>query len=171
MIKKYENKKSNVQKIKSKIPGTKQTLTNNLNEKIMRELLSNSRLSYRQIAKRIGVSPATVLTRIKKLELNKTVKYYTAILDHEKLGYDLSALIELNISKGKLIDVEKEIAKSKNVVGVYDVTGTTDAIVLAKFKTRRELNSFIKRILGMEFVERTNTRVILNTIKEDFRLL
>ena len=55
--------------------------------------------------------------------------------------------------------------------GVYDVTGTTDAMILAKFKTRRELNNFVKRILRMPFVERTNTRVVLNTIKEDFRLL
>jgi DNA-binding Lrp family transcriptional regulator len=119
----------------------------------------------------IGVSTNTVLTRIKNLEKKGIIKYYTAVLNHEKIDYDLGAIIELTISKGKLIDVEKEIAKSKNVVGVYDVTGTTDAIVLAKFKTRRELNSFIKRILSMEFVERTNTRVILNTIKEDFRLL
>jgi len=171
MNKKIRNKKSNVQKMASKKLQTKQTLIDTLDKRIMGELLSNSRLSYRQIAKRIKVSPATVLTRIKKLELNKIVKYYTAILDHEELGYDLSAIIELSISKGKLIDVEKEIAKSMNVVGVYDVTGTTDAIVLAKFKNRRELNSFIKRVLNMEFVERTNTRVILNTIKEDFRLL
>jgi len=165
------NKKSNVQKVTSKMLKTKQILIDDLDKKIIRELLSNSRLSYRQIAKRIRVSPATVLTRIKKLEFNRIVKYYTTILDHERLGYDLSAIIELSISKGKLIDVEKEIAKSMNVVGVYDVTGTTDAIVLAKFKNRRQLNNFIKRILSMEFVERTNTRVILNTIKEDFRLL
>jgi DNA-binding Lrp family transcriptional regulator len=93
------------------------------------------------------------------------------VLDHEKLGYDLAAIIELTISKGKLIDVEKEIAKYRNVLGVYDVTGATDAMILAKFKTRRDLNNFVKKILAMDFVERTNTRVILNTIKEDFRLL
>ena len=138
--------------------------------KIIKLLISNARLSHRQIAMNIGVSTNTALTRIKNLESKGIIKYYTAILDHEKLDYDLAAIIELTISKGKLIDVEKEIAKSKNVVGVYDVTGTTDAIILAKFKTRRELNNFIKRILSMEFVERTNTRVILNTIKEDFRL-
>jgi len=171
MNKKIINKKSNVQKLSSKIPKTEQTLIDDLDRKIMRELLSNSRLSYRQIARIIKVSPATVLTRIKRLESNRMVKYYTAILDHEMLGYDLSAIIELNISKGKLIEVEEEIAKSMNVLGVYDITGTSDAIVLAKFKTRKELNSFVKKVLNMPFVERTNTRVILNTIKEDFRLL
>ncbi len=141
------------------------------NVKIMKLLISNARLSYRQIAKNIGVSTNTVLTRIKNLEREGIIKYYTAILDHEKLGYDLAAIIELTISKGKLIEVEEKIAKSKNVMGVYDVTGASDAMVLAKFKTRKELNKLIKTILSMEFVERTNTHVILNTIKEDFRLV
>jgi DNA-binding Lrp family transcriptional regulator len=171
MNKKIEYKESNVNNRMQKELKTKQTFIDETDKRIMRELLANSRLSYRQIAKRIKISPATVLTRIRKLETGDLIKHYTAVLDHEKLGYDLSAIIELNISKGKLIDVEEEIAKSMNVLGVYDITGASDAIILAKFKTRRELNSFIKKILRMPFVERTNTRVILNTIKEDFRLL
>ena len=171
MNKKTTFKETNVQNTNLKKPKTEQMLIDEIDRKILRELLANSRLSYRQIAKRIKLSPATVLTRIKKLELKGLIRYYTTIMDHERLGYDLSTIIELNISKGKLIDVEEEIAKSANVLGVYDITGTSDAMILAKFKTRRELNSFIKKILKMPFVERTNTRVILNTIKEDFRLL
>ena len=160
----------NVKKMNEKEKRKEQTF-DELDKRIMRELLIDSRFSFRQIARRIGVSAGTVLKRIKKLESKRVIKYYTTILDHEKLGYELSAIIELTISKGKLIDVEKEIAKRKNVLGVYDVTGASDAIVLAKFKSRRSLNNFIKQILSMEFIERTNTRVILNTIKEDFRLL
>jgi len=168
---KIELKESNIKKLNYKSPETEQMKIDDIDRKIIREILIDSRSSYRQIARKINVSPGTILTRTKRLESNGIIKYYSAILNHEKLGYDLSALIELTISKGKLIDVENEIARSANVLGVYDVTGTTDAILLAKFKTRRELNTFVKRLLSMEYVERTNTRVILNTIKEDFRLL
>lgn len=139
--------------------------------KIMELLALNARLSYRQMGKRIGISTNTVITRINTLQNQGIIKHFSAIYDHEKLGYDIAAIIELTISKGKLIEVEKKIAKSRNALAVYDVTGTTDAIVLAKFKTREELNKFIKGILSMEYVERTNTRVVLNTIKEDFRIL
>ena len=138
--------------------------------KIMKSLAKNARLSYRQMGKNIGISTNTVITRMNNLQSQGIIKYFTTIYDHERLGYDIAAIIELTISKGKLIEVEKEIAKSRNALAVYDVTGTTDAIVLAKFKTREELNRFIKGILSMEYVERTNTRVVLNTIKEDFRL-
>jgi len=139
--------------------------------KIMKSLATNARLSYRQMGKNIGISTNTVITRMNNLQSRGIIKYFTTIYDHEKLGYDIAAIIELTISKGKLIEVEKEIAKSRNALAVYDVTGTTDAIVLAKFKTGEELNNFVKGILSMEYVERTNTRVVLNTIKEDFRLL
>lgn len=168
---KIESKESNIEKPNVKTTETEQMRIDDIDRKIIRELLTDSRSSYREIARRISVSPGTVLTRTKRLESGGIIRYYSAVFDHEKLGYDLSTLIELTISKGKLIDVEEEIAKSSNVLGVYDVTGTTDAIVLAKFKTRRELNTFVKRLLAMKYVERTNTRVILNTIKEDFRLM
>jgi len=139
--------------------------------KILKLLLSNARFSAREIARRIGVSPATVLSRIKSMENLKLIKFYTAILDHEKLGYELTAIIEITVSKGKLLEMEREIANLKNVCAVYDVTGLTDAIVIAKFKKRKSLSSFVKKLLAMPYIERTNTRVVLTTVKEDFRLI
>jgi DNA-binding Lrp family transcriptional regulator len=47
----------------------------------------------------------------------------------------------------------------------------TDAIVIAKFKSREELSKFTKTLLAMPFIERTNTHMVLTTVKEDFRLL
>jgi len=139
--------------------------------KILKLLLSNARFSAREIARRIGVSAATVLSRIKSMENLKLIKFYTAILDHEKLGYELTAVIEITVSKGKLLEMEREIANLKNVCAVYDVTGLTDAIVIAKFKKRKSLSSFVKKLLAMPYIERTNTRVVLTTVKEDFRLV
>jgi len=142
-----------------------------LDKKVLSLLLSNARLSYRQIARKTKTSVATVIQHIRNLESKGVIKYYTAVLDHEKIGYEISAIIEIVVSKGKLTKVEEEIAKHKNVCAVYDVTGLTDAIVIAKFKSRKELSEFVKSLLAMEYIERTNTHLILNTVKEDFRLL
>ena len=136
-----------------------------LNKHILGVLLDDSRLSYRQIAKKVGVSAATVMNRVKELE-KTIIKKYTAILDYEKLGYDVEVIIEIRISKGKLIEVEKEIANHPNVFAVYDVTGDFDAVILARFPSRRKMDAFIKKLQTYAFVERTNTRMILNTIKE-----
>ena len=136
-------------------------------KKILNAIIDNSRLSLRQIAAKTGVSVATVMHHINKLEKEKIVKSYTANLDYEKMGYDIEVIIEIRISKGRLLDVEKKIAVHPNVFAVYDVTGAFDAIILARFKTRRQMDNFLKKIQTYEFVERTETKLVLQTVKEE----
>jgi len=142
-----------------------------VDRRILNEVLRDSRRSYRSIARRAGVSVGTVLTRIRKLEKSGVIKGYSAVLDHEKLGYQLTVLAEITVSKGKLLEMEEAIGKLPNTCAVYDVTGLTDAMVLAKFRSREELSKFTKSLLGMPFIDRTNTHVVLTTVKEDFGLL
>ena len=138
--------------------------------KIVKALTLDARLSSRQIAKQCGVSIGTVLSRMKKLEKEGIIKDYSALLDHEKIGYELTVVSEITVSKGRLLEMENEIARLPNVCCVYDITGLIDAIIVAKFKTREELSKFTKRLLALPYVERTNTHVVLTTIKEDFRI-
>ena len=138
--------------------------------KILKALTLDARLSSRQIAKQCGVSIGTVLSRIKRMENEGIIRGYSALLDHEKLGYELTVVSEITVSKGRLLEVENEIARLPNVCCVYDVTGLIDAVIIAKFKNREELGKFTKRLLTIPYVERTNTHVVLTSIKEDFRL-
>ncbi|MEK6929473.1 MAG: Lrp/AsnC family transcriptional regulator [Thermoproteota archaeon] len=139
-------------------------------ERILKNLMVDARLSARQLALKLGISTVTVLSRIKKLEKEKIIKGYTALIDHEKLGYNLTAIIEIIAKKDKIIDIETELSKIENVCGVYDITGNTDTIVIAKFKSRNELSEFVKGLASIQNIENTITHVVLNTAKEDFRL-
>ncbi|RLI40397.1 AsnC family transcriptional regulator [Candidatus Bathyarchaeota archaeon] len=139
--------------------------------KILKTLMTDARLSSRQIATKCGVSIGTVLSRIKKMERNGIITGYSAVVNHEKLGYELTVVTEITVSKGRLLEMENEIARLPNVCCVYDTTGLTDAIVIAKFKSREELSGFTKRLLALPYVERTNTHVVLTTVKEDFRII
>lgn len=139
--------------------------------KVLRTLVSDARLSSRQISKNVGVSIGTVLARMKRMEKEGIIRGYTTVVDHEKLGYQLTALVEITVSKGRLLEMENEIARMPNVCAVYDVTGLTDAFIIAKFKTREDLSAFAKRLLALPYVERSNSHIVLTTIKEDFRLV
>jgi DNA-binding Lrp family transcriptional regulator len=139
--------------------------------KVLRALTEDARLSSRQIAKQCNISIGTVLSRIKKMEEDGIIKGYTVLLDQEKLGYELTVVTEITVSKGRLLEMENEIARIPNVCCVYDLTGLSDAAIIAKFKNREELSKFTKRLLSLPYVERTNTHVALTTIKEDFRIL
>ena len=142
-----------------------------IDRKLLRELLIDSKRSYRELARSIGVSTATVINRVQRLESSGVIKGYTIMVDHERLGFELTVVTEITVSKGRLIEVEEAVSKLPNVCAVYDVTGLTDAMVVAKFRSRRELSKFTKGLLAMPYVERTNTHVVLTTVKEDFRML
>ena len=138
---------------------------------ILKKLLSDARMSYRKVAEEIGVSAPTVLARVEKLESEGIIRSYSTLIDHEKLGYDLTAIIEITATKGKIVDLERQIAKFPNVCAVYDITGLTDMVVVAKFKNRKELSNFVKKDLSLPYVDRTNTHLVLITVKEDFRFV
>lgn len=133
---------------------------------ILQILSKDGRKSYRNIAVDLHRSPVTIKKHVEDLENRKIIKDYGIRVDYEKLGYNLIAFIEITISKGKMIEVEKMIAEDPHVFGVYDITGTYDAIILSRFKSRQELSKMIKKIHSSEFVERTNTHLVLNIIKE-----
>lgn len=141
-----------------------------LDKRIIKELESDARRSLRKISRKLGVSITTLSARISGLEKAGVIRGYSATIDPEAAGYELTAIIEMLVSKGRLLEVEREIAKMKRVSAVYDITGSTDALIIARFKKRSEMSAFVKSLLGMKYVERTNTHVVLNVIKEDFRV-
>ena len=147
-----------------------QTSRDELDMRILRGLMVDGRASYRQLAESLGVSTTTVASRAARLEKDGLVRGYEGILDYERLGYEITAVSEILVSKGKLLEMEREIAKLPGVCAVYDVTGEIDGIVVAKFRDREALSRFTKGLLTMPFVERANTHVVLTTVKEDFRL-
>ncbi len=142
-----------------------------IDRKLLREILKDSKRSSRELAKTIGVSAATVINHVQRLESGGVIKDYSVRLDHERLGYELTVVTEIIVSKGKLLETDEEIAKIPHVCAVYDITGETDAMVVAKFKSRSDLSEFTKKLLSMPYVERTNTHVVLTTVKEDFRMM
>lgn len=141
-----------------------------LDVSILKILVSEGRSSAREIGVRLGVSPSTVTARMERLRRAGILRGYAALVDFQKVGYELTVVTEILVSKGKLLEMEREIAKLPGVCAVYDVTGEIDAIVISKCKDREELSRFTKGLLSMHFVERTNSHVVLTTVKEDFRL-
>ena len=142
-------------------------MTDELDLRIINLLMENSKWSYRKLAARLGVSVATVMNRVNRLNKEKIIKKYSAIIDYEKLGYELSAIVEVRVSRGKMADIEKKIAEHPNVSAVFDTTGHFDITVLANFKSRMDMDRFLKKINTYDFIARTETKIILNTIKDE----
>jgi DNA-binding Lrp family transcriptional regulator len=147
------------------------TLLDDLDLRILRLLNADARKSFREIAKAVDASLSTVSNRVRKLEEEGIITGYAPILNEGRLGYDVLAVVGVKIHKGKLLDVQRRIAKDDRVTHVYDVTGEWDSIVVVRLKNTRELDAFIKRLGSMEYVENTYTQVVLNVVKEERRVL
>jgi Lrp/AsnC family transcriptional regulator, regulator for asnA, asnC and gidA len=141
-----------------------------LDRSILEELNADARRSHREIAHRLKVSPTTVSARIGRMEAQGVIRGYIPLLDDEQLGWDLWAAMGIRISKGRLREVEERLARDARAYAIYDITGDTDALLIGRFRDRRDLDRFVKHALQDPHVERTNTQVVLNRVKEDRRV-
>ncbi|MEM2936611.1 MAG: Lrp/AsnC family transcriptional regulator [Candidatus Bathyarchaeia archaeon] len=137
---------------------------------ILRMLQEDARTSYRKVAEAMGIAVGTAYNRIKRLEDEGILRAYTVMVDPAKLGYGLTAVILIQAEGQHLVEVEKEAAQLDEVICVYDITGDFDIAVVARFRDRFTLNNFIKSMLKSPYVKRTVTNVVLNVVKEDFRV-
>lgn len=143
-----------------------QTELEELDWNILEELSKDGRLSFRSLHKKLDKSPVTIKRHIEFLEEEGIIKDYGINIDYEKLGFEIIAVIELTISKGKMLEVERDIAKNPYVFGVYDITGQYDALIFARFRAREDLSKLVKDLNSYEYVIRTNTHIVLNVVKQ-----
>lgn len=138
-----------------------------LDKRIVEELCISSQGSYRQIAKRLGIHPTTLIQRVKSLEERGIIKGYRANVDYLKLGYEFMALVHVYV-EGDLLDVQRRIKEIDDVVAIFDVTGECDSIAWVVCRNREEFSGVIKRMLTLPGVKKTNTYVVLNVIKDPY---
>jgi DNA-binding Lrp family transcriptional regulator len=154
---------------RNKIVGTVEL--DELDIDILRSLNENARKSFRDIAKELHVSLTTVSNRVKAMEREGVIQGYMPVVDATKLGYDIMAVIGIKVIHGRIVETEKDLARDAAVFAVLDSTGEWDAILMARFKTRADLNTFVKKVLDHENVDRTYTQVVLNITKDEKRVL
>jgi len=136
-----------------------------LDKKILELLSLDSRLSYRDIAKKLGVSHANVSSRIKKLEEENVIRGYTIILDPEYLNL-YSLCIRIATKTGaNLATIGREVASLPQVYVVLRVSGECDLLVLGMCKDRQEALELISKISNIKGIEKVESHVVLETIK------
>ena len=138
---------------------------------LLAALLEDARISQRGLAKRVGVAQGTITNRLRRLEGMGVIKGYTVLLDAESIGWTMTVITGLTIQKGSMIDVQQQIAADPRVFAVYDVTGDYDSMVLARVRGRKDLDDLTKTVFTLQGVQRSFTQVVLNTVKEDGRVV
>lgn len=144
-------------------------MINDLEKKILKSLNRDARKSFREVAIEIGTSTTTIYNNVKKMEKRGILEGYFPAVNEELLGYNQCAIFMLRITQGKLKKVYDVITRYPEVREIYDVTGDWDTVLICFFKTRQDLDRFLKGKLTIPYVQRVMTYMVLNVIKDEKR--
>ena len=139
----------------------------NLDRKLVNALLGDGRASLRSLADDLDVSVTTVSNHLSTLEEEGIIEGYTPKVNYDKLGYDVTAILQLKVEGSALTDVTETLADEEQMVSVYEVTGDYDIIAVGKFLDTDDMNSQIKNLLTDPEIKESNTSVVLNPEKEN----
>ncbi len=148
----------------------RRSLLDKIDKQILNELQKDDRISASDLAKKLGTPKSTVTYRIKRLEDEKIILGYRAIVDPSKLGRDEQMIVRIRakFGPGYHEKVGKMLSKIPGVYAVYFVFGENDFVILARAENREELFGKMQILFNSDFVERTTTEVVTKVIKEDF---
>jgi DNA-binding Lrp family transcriptional regulator len=139
----------------------------NLDAKLINALLGDGRASLRSLGEDLDVSVTTVSNHLQELEAEGVIQGYSPRVDYDKLGYDVTAVIQLKVEGQALPEITGRLRDVDGMVSVYEVTGDYDVIAIGKFHDTDEMNDRIKDLLGDAEIRETNTSVVLDSVVEN----
>lgn len=136
-------------------------MVDDLDVKILRVLQNNSRLSFAEIGRLVGLSPSAIRERVQKLEDKGIITGYGISVDHRLLGYDIEAFISVKVFHGKLKPFLNIVGSYPEVKKAYRVTGGQNVHLEVIAKDRLQLQNLIDQI--MEYGD-TVTQLVLSEV-------
>ncbi len=135
---------------------------------ILRVLLDNGRLSYSEIGRRCGMSRQLAYEHVKKLISDGLIKKFSITLDADKLGLGFMAYVLLIVKPDERLrsELAEFLRQSKNVRRIQLLFGRFDFFLELMFQDKDEMTEFIRRMHSFGAVERTETFIVYQTMKD-----
>lgn len=136
--------------------------------RVLKMLVENGRVTYTGIAGKLGMSPAGVMKKVRKLEEAGIIQGYTALVEHSRLGKPYKYIVLLKTEPGKHMKVAKDILRTlkNNVLEIHTITGPYDVAVKILAGDSEELNDILSKLHAVVGVRETNTSLVLETVEE-----
>ncbi len=139
-----------------------------INCRILDVLSKNSSLPFVELAKQIGISDATIHTRVRKLLTLGIIKKFTIFVDNDLLGYDHLAFINLKIEKGRTEETTANLMEIDEILEIHEIYDKFDLLIKIRTKNLDNLRDIIvNKILSINYVKETELMTVLRTRKEE----
>ena len=142
----------------------------NLDSRILQILQENSKITNLELSKRIGLSPAPTLERVKKLENNGVIESYHAKVNPEALGLQVRTFVLVSLAWQKenaLENFMKQIEEINEISECYIITGDADFLLKIICKDLASYEKLLFKTLSqIEQIERLKTLMTLSVVKD-----
>lgn len=138
-----------------------------LDQKIIRLLIQNARMTYSEIGEQVGISRVAVKTRIQSLEQRGIIEEYTTIINPQKISGAVSCYFELEISPENLAEVTQILNENEIITQIYRVTGKNKLHIHAVAASSEEMETLIRNVIDpLPGVTSCVCNTILSRIKD-----
>ena len=135
---------------------------------MIRMLQKDGRISNTDIAKKIGISEATVRSRLNRLISEEYIQI-VAVSNPMKLGFEIVGTIRIHVDIKKMKGVTEEIKKLKPLWHIVQTTGGTGIDTEFVVKSLEDLNDLIfNKINKIDGIQKTETSLFLKYIKRQY---
>jgi Lrp/AsnC family leucine-responsive transcriptional regulator len=137
---------------------------------ILSTLQFDGRISNVELARTVNLSASPCLDRVKRLEKEGFIKRYGAYLDSHKLGFDMTAFVQvtLNRTTSDTFKVfKREVVTIKEVVECHLIAGGYDYLLKIRFTNMESYRLVLEKIGGLPAIAQTSTYMVTEYIKED----
>jgi DNA-binding Lrp family transcriptional regulator len=137
-------------------------MVDEIDERIMRLLEENSRMTYVEIGRTVGLSEGAVRNRVQVLVSGGVINRFTI---EKSSTHVVRALTMIAVNPGTpTYEVSKMVNQLAGVERIYEVTGEYDIVMVSSGGNIEGINKVIEDIRKIEGVEKTNTIIVLRTI-------
>ncbi len=140
-----------------------------LDTALLRELQADGRLPNAELARRLNLSPPAVHARLRRLEEQGLIRGYVALLDRERLGYDMLCFVNISLQRHtrEHVDHFRECIRTiPQVLECHHVTGEYDYLLKVVVRNRKELEHLLmEQLTPIPGVARIHTSLVLNEVK------
>lgn len=138
-----------------------------LDQKIVRLLIENARISYSDIGEEIGLSRVAVKARIQALEQRGIIEEYTTVINPQRIGSAVSCYFEIETMPHCLAEVTQILNQQDTVTQIYRVTGKDKLHVHAVAASSEEMETFLHTVIDtLPGVLSCSCNMILSRIKD-----
>jgi DNA-binding Lrp family transcriptional regulator len=138
-------------------------MSDSLDERIIAALREDARLSSTALARRLGVSRATVHNRMARLEREGVITGYTVTLGEAYRAGQVAAHVLVEVEQRLTAQVTGQLGRISEVQALYAISGDYDLIVVLSAPSTGALSQLLDRISELRGVLRTKSSVILET--------